>query len=96
MKRKERIRVLKYLAVEGLALLAAIYLVLSIGAFLGGASDSGYTNKYSNDLDQCYDTPLRIEQAFPSYRLGCYIFGLQGKSYDYWSLKEVQNERSGN
>lgn len=95
MTKNERLRILKYLVVEGLTLLAAVYLVASIVAFLAGGADSGYANKYSKDLDQCFDTPLRIELALPAYRLGCFVFGPQDSAYDYFSLEEL-NERRRN
>jgi hypothetical protein len=52
----------------------SIYMAISAISFIGGLAGA-------NHYTSCLSKPNRIEKWVPSYELGCYLFGTEGKPY---------------
>jgi hypothetical protein len=78
----------KKLLIISAAVLVAVYVAISLGAFFDGLIDS-VEERYSVVLNEyilsgdCLDRPARAEAYFPTYKLGCWLGGATGRDY-YW------------
>ena len=70
-----------------LLILLGSYILLSILAFLGGMLEGGQDTKWQ----RCYHVPNRVEQFFPTNKLGCWLAQpIDQPYYDYESKKQYE------